>query len=274
MNLHPLKTTSNSKPPIQPSEFPQLHFSYSPSHDGVDQNLLILFHGLGDHHRNFIQFGKRMNLPQTAIIAIGGPSPIPAMDPIEEGSGWFPAFDFYGNDIPASSKPALQGLLKTRALLIQFIQSCVFAAEGRWKKNPQNVFLFGFSQGGCVALDVGLSCAREGVAVFGGVISVCGWLEDGMGVSLKDAGNDLSILVVQGNQDQVCSESEYSSKRKSLLNLMRDPNTCEVAIIAGKGHSMPGSNRDEVLKIMQFLSSRMTLRNLKLEAMSDVYEVK
>ncbi|KAJ3259632.1 hypothetical protein HDU77_001730 [Chytriomyces hyalinus] len=274
MNLHPLKTTSHSKPPIQPSEFPQLHFSYSPSDDGVDQNLLILFHGLGEHHRNIFQFFKRVNLPQTAIVAISGPSPIPAMDPIEKGSGWFPAFDFYGNNIPASSKPALEGLLKTRALLIQFIQSCVLSAEGRWKQNPANVFLFGFSQGGCVALDIGLSCAREGVAVFGGVISVCGWLEEGMGVSLKDALNDLSILVVQGDQDQVCLESEYSAKRKYLLNLMRDPNMCEVAIIAGKGHSMPGSNFDEVIKIMQFLSSRMTLRNLKHEAMSDVHEAK
>jgi hypothetical protein len=38
---------------------------------------------------NFIKFGEKMELPQTALVALQGPIPIPFFD----GSCWYPAFD-------------------------------------------------------------------------------------------------------------------------------------------------------------------------------------
>ena len=48
-------------------------FSYNPSEDGVDENLLILLHGLGDTHVPFANLGKQLKLPQTATLAIRAP---------------------------------------------------------------------------------------------------------------------------------------------------------------------------------------------------------
>lgn len=42
---------------------------------------------------NFINFGKKMQLPQTALLAIQGPASIPYFD---QGTGWYPAFDDQG----------------------------------------------------------------------------------------------------------------------------------------------------------------------------------
>jgi len=48
-------------------------FSYTPSDDGVDENLLILLHGLGDTHVPFANLGKQLKLPQTATLALRAP---------------------------------------------------------------------------------------------------------------------------------------------------------------------------------------------------------
>ena len=44
-------------------------FKYSGSQDGVNENLLILLHGLGDSEKAYYDFGKRMELPQTGSIS-------------------------------------------------------------------------------------------------------------------------------------------------------------------------------------------------------------
>lgn len=48
-------------------------FSYTSSDDGVDENLLILLHGLGDTHVPFANLGKQFKLPQTATLALRAP---------------------------------------------------------------------------------------------------------------------------------------------------------------------------------------------------------
>jgi len=40
-----------------------------------------------------LNFGKKINLPQTAIVALRAPFPIPYFD---EGTAWYPSFDNYG----------------------------------------------------------------------------------------------------------------------------------------------------------------------------------
>lgn len=88
-------SSSNAKPlkKTPPSKNSSLPFVYTASPDGIDENLLILFHGLGDNPTNFIQFGKKMRLPQTACLAIKAPFPIPFFD---EGTSWFSSFDACG----------------------------------------------------------------------------------------------------------------------------------------------------------------------------------
>lgn len=68
-----------------------LEFTYTPSSDGVDENLLILLHGLGmwyrtsayqsiftrvgDTHVPFAKLGQNLRLPQTATLALRAPDP-------------------------------------------------------------------------------------------------------------------------------------------------------------------------------------------------------
>ncbi|RKP37778.1 hypothetical protein BJ085DRAFT_6979, partial [Dimargaris cristalligena] len=129
------------------SEYKDLAFMYIPSRDGHDQNLLIALHGLGDTPRNFGRAFKTYQLPQTAVLAVKGPSPIPYFP---EGTGWYPSFDLSGNLIPSSSPDYKRGLLDTRQRLVRLI--CYLIYDKGW--SPREIFLFGFAQGGTVALDL------------------------------------------------------------------------------------------------------------------------
>ncbi|ORY09702.1 hypothetical protein BCR33DRAFT_732299 [Rhizoclosmatium globosum] len=197
-----------------------------------------------------------MQLPQTALLSIGAPCLIPLMD-LDEGSAWFPSFTDNGDDIPATSSVAQKGLGKTRKQIQLFLEKCVFV-DGRWKDCPQKVLLFGFSQGGCVALDLALAMSPS--YCIGGVVSVCGWLEEGMGTKAR---KQVDVLVVQGTKDPLLPVSDAKRKQVYLEGLMLDSVHLDVAI-----------DYNEMQRIMAFFASHMTLRNIKLEAMSDVYEVK
>ncbi|CAE6426600.1 unnamed protein product [Rhizoctonia solani] len=57
-----------------------LEFVYSPSDDGVDENLLIVLHGLGDTMTPFVRMAKQLKLPQTATLVLQAPDlyvPVP-----------------------------------------------------------------------------------------------------------------------------------------------------------------------------------------------------
>ena len=73
-----------------------LTFAYAPAPSGVDSNLLILLHGLGDTHVPFESLGRKLatNLPQTAILSLRGGSPVPFLD--VPGWGWWEVWDSLG----------------------------------------------------------------------------------------------------------------------------------------------------------------------------------
>ncbi|KAI9339006.1 hypothetical protein BDR26DRAFT_862450, partial [Obelidium mucronatum] len=213
-----------------------------------------------------------MNLPQTAILSLGGPCPIPGMSPDSEGSGWFPAFTNDGDDIAPTSEIARVGSNKTRQLLLSFLRKCVFV-EGRWKEKPRKVLFFGFSQGACVALDLVLGMMKEeGEERIGGVVAMCGWLEQGMGCKCAEK-EGVNVMVVQGTRDPLISVAEAKGKEVYLRSLLADPKNLDVVWVEGKDHCLPGKDYGEMQRIMAFFASHMALRNIKLEAMSDVYEV-
>lgn len=85
----PIKKQSNKKPIPQSSKC-KLKFKYTPSADGVDTNILLLLHGLGDTLQPFHNLGNKLQLPQTAIMAIQAPEPIPFMG---ESYQWYPSFN-------------------------------------------------------------------------------------------------------------------------------------------------------------------------------------
>lgn len=73
----------------------KLQFDYSPSQDGIDQNLLVLLHGLGDSKTPFAKLGQQLKLPQTATLSVQAPEPVPYLEGCHQ---WFPSFDMLTGD--------------------------------------------------------------------------------------------------------------------------------------------------------------------------------
>ncbi|KAG8916516.1 hypothetical protein FRC01_003018 [Tulasnella sp. 417] len=77
----PADESPKVKPHPKSGEIP-LEFTYFPSDDGTDENLLILLHGLGDTHVPFAKLGKSLKLPQTATLALRAPEHGPMLNQI------------------------------------------------------------------------------------------------------------------------------------------------------------------------------------------------
>ncbi|KAJ3185422.1 hypothetical protein HDU87_000041 [Geranomyces variabilis] len=277
-----MSTTKNYTRPA-PAAFPGLDFIYRSSGDGVDENLLVLFHGMGDLPANFIQFAIKMNLPQTALLALKAPLPVP----FHEGTCWAPVYDYDGNEHPPSSPKMRQAVVKTRNLVSDFLSQRVLAPadtppnDRRLWWPARNVFLLGFSQGGAAAMDVALfgglgsSGGSSGVSSssLGGTISISGWPSEASyaGSSLPKLNPGQKILVTQGDRDDVVDN--WKSEAEFWKRALTGNGHLAVQIIPGKGHSMP-TGAVEMRAIMSFLGPNLVLRNLALESMADVYEVK
>lgn len=101
------ESVSNSSSTVSPKRKPApvfgkgkgklpLKFEYSPSEDGIDENLLIMLHGLGrlgdnmnrlhrqkadtvwvyttgDTEKPFANLGRQLRLPQTAVLSLRAP---------------------------------------------------------------------------------------------------------------------------------------------------------------------------------------------------------
>ncbi|TPX66746.1 hypothetical protein SpCBS45565_g04309 [Spizellomyces sp. 'palustris'] len=231
-----------------------------------------------DHYagnaENFINFGKKIRLPQTSLLAIKGPCPIP----YHEGTGWAPAFDAEGNERPHSSAVVQEAVKTTRNLLVNLLNKAILVspeAPDRWP--AENIFLFGFSQGGVCAIDLVLF----GTVRLGGAVSVSGWPSEALySGKLPEVNKSVKMLITQGLNDEVIGHNEWKKravildvKMTFLKRVIPQDGKLEVHEIPGKGHTMPNS-AVEMRAIMGFFGANLSLRSLALEAMSDVYEVK
>ncbi|CAE6425312.1 unnamed protein product [Rhizoctonia solani] len=119
---------------------------YSPSDDGVDENLLIVLHGLGDTMAPFVRMAKQLKLPQTATLVVQAPDLIPFLDEGEEMYQWYTSFTSLGELI---ERPNPLLAVKRVHTTIEYLES-----ECQWPRS--RIHLFGFAQGGSVALESAL----------------------------------------------------------------------------------------------------------------------
>ena len=109
--------------------------------------MLILLHGLGDGHDAFATLGRQMNLPETACVSVRGPKALLDL----EGAHWGDDIIF---DSTTGGLDADSGLKESTELLKILIKESLVDKCGY---APRDVVLFGFGQGGMVAL----SAARK-----------------------------------------------------------------------------------------------------------------
>ncbi|WWC63491.1 uncharacterized protein I303_106094 [Kwoniella dejecticola CBS 10117] len=160
LNLRPIDPSSSSsrKSKAKAKAIPSAStlkpwdFSYSPSADGYDKNLLIMFHGLGDSKIPFFNLAKQLNLPSTAVLSLSAPDPIPLMD--HPSFSWYPTFTPTYDPLPVENHNPTTHLPKLRALITKLI-----SPEVGWELNQ--IHLFGFAQGGTMVLELGLSVGKD-----------------------------------------------------------------------------------------------------------------
>ncbi|CAE6537889.1 unnamed protein product [Rhizoctonia solani] len=139
-----------------------LEFVYFPSDDGIDENILIVLHGLGDSMAPFVRMAKQLKLPQTATLVLQAPELIPFLEEGEEMYQWYTSFTSLGELI---ERPNPMGAVEKVHKIIEYLKH-----ECGWPTT--RIHLFGFAQGGSVALESALRLAgvKSVVSVGGGLV--------------------------------------------------------------------------------------------------------
>ncbi|KJE95567.1 hypothetical protein CAOG_06010 [Capsaspora owczarzaki ATCC 30864] len=247
------------KPHVQSSDIPSplYTFQYASSRDGIDSNLLILLHGMGDKCAPFFKFAERMQLPQTAILALQAPVPI-----MDFGFCWFESFDEDG-ELLAPSLSRYQSLKAVREGLESLINDVLVQPSFGWQRD--RIFLLGFAQGGTVALDLAL----HGSGRLAGVISISGTLtEEELDVHVgdpvrADIARQTPILLTHGTKDEMIPIAEAHNRFDRLVRLVPEHPSLRLLQFP-KGCKMIDSP-EEMRAVMTFFSERLYLRNLAME---------
>ncbi|KIY69925.1 hypothetical protein CYLTODRAFT_392861 [Cylindrobasidium torrendii FP15055 ss-10] len=225
-----------------------LPFSYSPSDDGTDENLLILLHGLGDSHTPFYKLGCSFKLPQTAVLSVRAPEQIPYL--YEQAFQWYESFDPLGELIPnPNPTPALDVLTVLFAKLTD---------DFGWPAT--RIHFFGFAQGGTVALELALKWHRARPSEpFASVVSVSGPL---ISFPTLDKRCSTSVLIMHRPPP-----AEPSMPKDAITTLSKGFSAVSDKKLSGKRNGMPAA-REEWMPIMRFWSTHLAKRQE-----SGLYEV-
>ena len=252
-----------------------------PSADGHADNLMLMLHGRGDVPAPFAKLARSMALPRTCCVALQGPHPIPFVD---DGRAWFTFMDQESFEPIDGSDPTdtrrVDSLDRVVTRLANLIDALTDADADDAAPTPtwprSRVHLFGFSDGGTVALTAAMRAYAEGKGRLGGCATVCASLlpeqirtlskvasgtHDGSTSGDDGSSNDGSsgdptpVTLTAGESDRVVSVSSV----RETADVLIDANPGHVASVhatPGKGHAMVGGERGEgeMRHLMEFWS--------------------
>lgn len=150
------------------------------------------------------------------------------------------------------------------------VKAFLTALHDKYNWPYERLFLFGFSQGACVAYQVATTFGHR----LGGLVLVAGGFVSGRHNQDKQkqqgGGDQTPALLLAGSIDEVYPSAlakrtvqHYSSLAPSALISLHE---------SRKPHGMI-SSREEMQQIMQFFAAHLYLRNFALEARSDIIEL-
>ncbi|KAK1783419.1 Alpha/Beta hydrolase protein [Copromyces sp. CBS 386.78] len=275
----------------QPEDFdslkPHLHVTtHYPSPPESTTSILLLFHGLGDTNSPFLSFASNLSLPGVLAISVRGISPLPPSLlglPLDSG----PTDNFHwGDDLKLDARTGEidmdPGYEKVAELVMDRLVGEVLMRKCGWETG--DVMLFGFGQGGGVALGLGSLVrtwtgtpgtwdgleveevkggeeeVKEGVAgddeerkekaAFKGIVSIGGALPPSMipSVSAREKAKT-PVLVLHGSKSEYVGEDEVDLIQREFE---------DVKVVEWKrpDDGMPRS-REEVLPMMEFFAERL-----------------
>jgi predicted esterase len=252
-------------------------YKYRHSHDGVDENLFILFHGAGDSHLPFDALGLQMALPQTATLSISASISLGSTNesnpdlgrfvelPFGFGHTWFEEMDYEctGETLPMDHPRRLNSLSRALEMLCPLLCSLMDQSTPEAAWIPERVFLSGFSAGACLVMEMCRMWMDDGRMPLGGAICIAGGIRTGVSRKVihrsavaAQQKQPSEILIITGEDDLI-----YPAGAAELSKELYHPNKVQVHVQKGKGHSMIGSE-DEMRVMMEFLSKRLVRRSV------------
>ncbi|EXJ60645.1 hypothetical protein A1O7_04798 [Cladophialophora yegresii CBS 114405] len=211
-------------------------------------NAIVFLPGLGDTAANFASFSRALNLPDALTITLNPPYPLPF--PLGPGDQWSEDLhvDTSTGNLDADSSP----LGKAAELVARdVIQKVLFDKFGF---RPDHIHLFGFGQGGSLALSVPLHPSLSSLSL-GGIVSMGASLPLSTPLpSTSGSKNKTPILLLSGSKSPLASVDSSPLKRIRSVYEFVTYHQWKKA-----DDSMP-KTRDEVLPMMQFWAQTLKSR--------------
>ena len=166
--------------------------SVPPENGGMPAGVIVCLHGSGAKSQALVSLARSLNLPDFLFLFPDAPFPDPS---VPGGKIWY--------DLKSSTH---KGLGESRQRLVDWLKSL----ETITNLPLESTILSGFSQGGAMTLDVGLTLPLAGL------ICMSGYLHR----TPQDIEPPLpSVLIVHGRQDTVVPLSAAHRLRDYLLSL-------------------------------------------------------
>lgn len=197
-----------------------------PAAKADSKHLMIVLHGLGDSMNGFTWLPHELNVPSLNYLLVNAP------DPYGPGFSWF---DYYGGE----PEP---GILRSRKLINELLEKT--RADGF---PAQQTFLFGFSQGCLMTLEVGLRYPQK----LAGLIGISGrvFQADTLVRELSPVAKQQRVLMTHGHYDTVIPYAPVKDDVEFLQRAGLDIKWQEYA----KDHTIAGA--EEVALIRKFVEA-------------------
>lgn len=240
------------------------------------ENLLVLLHGRGERSAApFAAFARKLNLPHTTCLSLAGPSPLPFGVP---GREWFARLDpETGEDLPADDprdRRRADSLARTTKALETLLDRLTDVAKGGWPST--RVHLFGFSDGGTVAIECG--AARVGQRRLGGCATVSAALlpENVRRAAVlypPDPSAPTPFALTCGIVDTIVPRASVEETARVLLN--RNPGAvAETLVCANKNTHAMVRDEEETRFLMRFWGGTLSSPRARAEDIgTDVVEI-
>lgn len=173
---------------------------------------VIWLHGLGADGNDFAPIVPELRLPSSFSIRFIFPH-APSIPVTINGGYVMPAwYDIQLADV--SRRVDEKQLRQSAAAVHAFIRQ-----QHELGIDSRRIVLAGFSQGGAVVLEAGLSCPLP----LGGILSLSSYFPTADSVSISEANRTLPIRICHGTQDPVVAESLGLASVESLKKLGYQP---------------------------------------------------
>jgi len=182
--------------------------------------LMVVLHGLGDSMEGYRWLPQMLQIPELNYLLVNAP------DIYYEGFSWY---DFAGDSGP--------GIRRSRELLLGLM-----ARQGQLGFPSEQTFLFGFSQGCLMTMDVGLRF----VARLAGLIGISGYIfePEKLVQEMPAIARQQRVLMTHGHQDPMIPLAPV----KAQVDLLREHGLKVEWREFAKGHTIAGEAELTVIR--------------------------